>query len=81
MACPGLWTNRPRVALLGTAKTLPDHRGDREEFVRQLLADAGIGKPVRDPARVVIFKCEPSDRAKTSPQQCSCTFGEPRTTT
>lgn len=46
-----------------TGKTLPDHQADREEFVRQLLADAGISKPVRDPARVMILKCEPGDRA------------------
>jgi hypothetical protein len=45
-----------------TGKTLPDHRADREDFVRQLLAEAGITKPVRDPARVAIFKCEPGDR-------------------
>jgi hypothetical protein len=45
-----------------TGKTLSDHRADREEFVRQLLADAGINKPARDPARVVIVKCEPGER-------------------
>jgi len=59
----GLPGRRVLVSRKWTGKTLPDHRGDREEFVRQLLADAGISKPVRDPARVVIFKCEPGDRA------------------
>ena len=58
----GLPGRRVLVSRKWTGKTLPDHRADREEFVRQLLADAGISKPVRDPARVVIFKCEPGDR-------------------
>jgi hypothetical protein len=59
----GLPGRRVLVSRKWTGKTLPDHRADREEFVRQLLADAGISKPVRDPARVVIVKCEPGDRA------------------
>ena len=59
----GLPGRRVLASRKWTGKTLPDHRGDREEFVRQLLADAGISKPARDPARVVIFKCKPGDRA------------------
>jgi hypothetical protein len=59
----GVPGRRVLVSRKWTGKTLPDHRADREEFVRQLLADAGISKQVRDPARVVIFRCEPGDRA------------------
>ena len=59
----GLPGRRVLASRKWTGKTLPDHRADREEFVRQLLADAGISKPVRDPARVAILKCEPGDRA------------------
>jgi hypothetical protein len=59
----GLPGRRVLMSRKWTGKTLPDHRGDREQFVRQLLADAGISKPARDPARVAIFKCEPGDRA------------------
>jgi hypothetical protein len=58
----GLPGRRVLVSRKWTGKTLPDHRADREDFVRQLLAEAGITKPVRDPARVAIFKCEPGDR-------------------
>ncbi len=58
----GLPGRRVLVSRKWTGKTIPDHRGDREEFVRQLLADAGINKPARDPARVAVFKCEPGDR-------------------
>lgn len=58
----GLPGRRVLVSRKWTGKTLPDHRADREEFVRQLLADAGISKPVCDPARVLILKCEPGDR-------------------
>lgn len=58
----GLPGRRVLVSRKWTGKTLPDHRADREEFVRHLLADAGITKPKRDPARVAIFKCEPGDR-------------------
>lgn len=58
----GLPGRRVLVSRKWTGKTLPDHRADREDFVRQLLADAGINTPVRDPARMAIFKCEPGDR-------------------
>jgi len=65
----GLPGRRVLVSRKWTGKTLPDHQTDREEFVRQLLADAGISKPVRDPARVMILKCEPGDRAIPSPDE------------
>ena len=54
-AGPSDCRRRVLVSRKWTGKTLPDHRADREEFVRQLLADAGISKPVRDPARLLIF--------------------------
>jgi hypothetical protein len=59
----GLPGRRVLASRKWTGKTLPDHRADREAFVRQLLADAGMSKPVRHPAKVVIVKCEPGDRA------------------
>ncbi len=55
----GVPGRRVLVSRKWTGKTLPDHRSDREDFVRQLLADAGISKPPRDPARVVIVMCKP----------------------
>lgn len=58
----GLPGRRVLVSRKWTGKTLPDHRADREDFVRQVLADAGIKKPARDPGRVAIFRCEPGDR-------------------
>jgi hypothetical protein len=58
----GLPGRRVLVSRKWTGKTLPDHRADREDFVRQVLADAGVSKPARDPARVAILVCEPDDR-------------------
>jgi hypothetical protein len=45
-----------------SGKTLPDHRADREEFVRQLLASAGIDKPDRSREDVLIYRVDPGDR-------------------
>jgi hypothetical protein len=58
----GLPGRRVLVSRKWTGKTLPDHRADREEFVLQILADAGISKAARDPAKVVIIRCESGDR-------------------
>lgn len=58
----GLPGRRVLVSRKWTGKTLPDHRSDRAEFVRQLLSDAGIGASRRAFDRVVILKCHPGDR-------------------
>ncbi|WP_308417519.1 replication initiator [Nocardia veterana] len=43
-----------------TGKTLPDHKADRAEFVRQVLAQVGIQKP--DPSRLIVKPVEPGDK-------------------
>jgi hypothetical protein len=62
----GLAGRRVLVSRKWSGKTLPDHRAERQEFVRQLLADAGIDKPARNPAKVLIYRVEPGDRAAPS---------------
>lgn len=57
----GLPGRRVLVSRKWSGKTLPDHRAEREQFVRQLLADAGIDKPARNPDRVLIYRIEPGD--------------------
>lgn len=44
-----------------SGKTVPDHRGDREEFVRQLIAR--IDKSDRDRENVPIYRVDPGDRS------------------
>lgn len=58
----GLPGRRVLVSRKWSGKTLPDHRADREEFVRQLLATAGIDKPDRNRDNVVIYRVDPGDR-------------------
>jgi hypothetical protein len=55
----GLPGRRVLVSRKWSGKTLPDHRADREEFVRQLLADAGICPPTNN---VRIYPIEPGQR-------------------
>ncbi|WP_373863795.1 replication initiator, partial [Nocardia rhamnosiphila] len=42
-------------------KTLPDHKADRAEFVRQLLAQVGIVKP--DTSHLKLSIVRPGDRS------------------
>lgn len=55
----GLPGRRVLVSRRWTGKTLPDHRADRAEFVRQLLAKAGILKP--DTSRLQMRPVQPGD--------------------
>ncbi|PVB31741.1 replication initiator [Mycobacteroides abscessus] len=55
----GLPGRRVLVSRKWSGKTLPDHRADRQEFVRQLLADAGIRPPADN---VRIYPIEPGQR-------------------
>jgi hypothetical protein len=58
----GLPGRRVLVSRKWSGKTLPDHRADREEFVRQLLAAAGIDQPARNRDNVLIYRVDPGDR-------------------
>jgi hypothetical protein len=58
----GLPGRRVLVSRKWSGKTLPDHRADREEFVRQLLANAGIDKPERNRDNVLIYRVDSGDR-------------------
>ncbi|WP_225727179.1 MULTISPECIES: helitron helicase-like domain-containing protein [unclassified Nocardia] len=55
----GIRGRRVLVSRRWTGKTLPDHKADRAEFVRQLLAEAGIEKP--DTSRYQVMPVEPGD--------------------
>lgn len=55
----GLPGRRVLVSRKWSGKTLPDHRADREQFVRQLLTDAGIRPPADN---VRIYPIEPGTR-------------------
>jgi hypothetical protein len=55
----GLPGRRVLVSRKWSGKTLPDHRADREQFVRQLLADAGIHTPADN---LRIYPIEPGHR-------------------
>ncbi|OBA48816.1 replication initiator protein [Nocardia sp. 852002-20019_SCH5090214] len=56
----GLRGRRVLVSRRWTGKTLPDHKADRAEFVRQLLAQVGIQKP--DTSRLIVKPVEPGDK-------------------
>ncbi|MFI1240007.1 replication initiator [Nocardia salmonicida] len=56
----GLPGRRVLVSKKWTGKTLPDHRADRVEFVRQSLAAAGIVKP--DTSHLRITPVRPGDK-------------------
>ncbi|WP_228823333.1 helitron helicase-like domain-containing protein [Nocardia blacklockiae] len=56
----GLRGRRVLVSRRWTGKTLPDHKADRAEFVRQLLAQVGIQKP--DTSRLIVKPAEPGDK-------------------
>jgi hypothetical protein len=58
----GLPERRVLVSRKWFGKTLPDHRADREEFVRQLLASAGTDKPDRNHDNVLIYRVDSGDR-------------------
>lgn len=57
----GLPGRRVLVSRRWSGKTLPDHKADRVEFVRQLLASVGIVKP--DTSRLIIRPVEPGDQS------------------
>ncbi|WP_159839827.1 replication initiator [Nocardia sp. CY41] len=57
----GLPGRRILVSRRWSGKTLPDHKADRAEFVRQLLADVGIVKP--DTSHLVVTPVEPGDQS------------------
>ncbi|MFI6998773.1 replication initiator [Nocardia sp. NPDC050175] len=58
----GLPGRRVLVSRKWSGKTLPDHKQDRVEFVRQLLADAGIVKP--DTSHLKVTPVEPGDKSR-----------------
>ncbi|MGW0245379.1 replication initiator [Nocardia goodfellowii] len=58
----GLPGRRVLVSRKWSGKTLPDHKADRAEFVRQLLADAGIVKP--DTSHLKVTPVEPGDKQR-----------------
>ncbi|MFD8246942.1 replication initiator [Nocardia sp. NPDC059691] len=57
----GLPGRRVLVSRRWSGKTLPDHKADRAEFVRQLLASVGIHKP--DTSHLIIRPVEPGDQS------------------
>jgi hypothetical protein len=56
----GLPGRRVLVSRRWSGKTLPDHKADRAEFVRQLLASVGIVKP--DTSHLKVTPVEPGDK-------------------
>ncbi|WP_280383063.1 replication initiator [Nocardia wallacei] len=56
----GLPGRRVLVSRRWSGKTLPDHKADRAEFVRQLLASVGIEKP--DTSHLKVTPVEPGDK-------------------
>lgn len=58
----GLPGRRVLVSRRWSGKTLIDHKQDRIEFVRQLLADVGIEKP--DTAHLRVTPVEPGDKSR-----------------
>ncbi|MFI9506792.1 replication initiator [Nocardia sp. NPDC052566] len=58
----GLPGRRVLVSRRWSGKTLIDHKQDRVEFVRQLLADAGIVKP--DTSHLKVTPVEPGDKSR-----------------
>ncbi|MET7769108.1 replication initiator [Nocardia sp. NPDC005366] len=57
----GLPGRRVLVSRRWSGKTLPDHKQDRADFVRKLLASVGIVKP--DRTHVIVTPVEPGDKA------------------
>ncbi|MEV6340571.1 replication initiator [Nocardia vinacea] len=57
----GLPGRRVLVSRRWSGKTLPDHKADRIEFVRQLLASVGIVKP--DTSHLIVRPVEPGDHS------------------
>ncbi|WP_369801638.1 replication initiator, partial [Nocardia sp. NRRL WC-3656] len=53
---------RVLVSRRWTGKTLPDHKADRAEFVRQMLAEVGIQRP--DTSHLRITPVEPGDKER-----------------
>ncbi|QIS09392.1 helitron helicase-like domain-containing protein [Nocardia arthritidis] len=58
----GLPGRRVLVSRRWSNKTLPDHKADRAEFVRQLLAAVGIEKP--DTSHLKVTPVEPGDKSR-----------------
>ncbi|GAJ81956.1 hypothetical protein NBRGN_045_00570 [Nocardia brasiliensis NBRC 14402] len=58
----GLPGRRVLVSRRWSGKTLIDHKQDRVDFVRQLLADAGIEKP--DTSHYKVTPVEPGDKSR-----------------
>ncbi|MFI7670828.1 replication initiator [Nocardia sp. NPDC049526] len=58
----GLPGRRVLVSRRWSGKTLPDHKADRAEFVRQLLASVGIHKP--DTSHLKVTPVEPGDKER-----------------
>lgn len=58
----GMPGRRVLVSRRWTGKTLPDHKADRAEFVRQLLAEVGIQRP--DTSHLRITPVEPGDKQR-----------------
>lgn len=58
LSLPG---RRVLVSRQWSNKTLPDHKADRVEFVRQLLAQVGIVKP--DTSHLKLSIVQPADRS------------------
>jgi hypothetical protein len=58
----GLPGRRVLVSRRWSGKTLPDHKADRADFVRQLLADVGIVKP--DTSHLKVTPVEPGDQSR-----------------
>jgi len=58
----GLPGRRVLVSRRWSGKTLPDHKADRVEFVRQLLAAVGIEKP--DTSHLRVTPVEPGDKQR-----------------
>ncbi|MGV9681001.1 replication initiator [Nocardia sp. NPDC003482] len=58
----GLPGRRVLVSRRWSGKTLPDHKADRVEFVRQLLAAVGIEKP--DTSHLRVTPVEPGDKGR-----------------
>ena len=56
----GMRGRRVLVSRRWTGKTLPDHKADRAEFVRQMLAAVGIAKA--DPSRLIVKPVERGDK-------------------
>lgn len=58
----GLPGRRVLVSRKWTGKTLPDHQADRAEFVRQLLAEAGVNREPQYRGATLVYRCRADDQ-------------------